>query len=203
VSPRAGLDSVEKGNFFTIPEFELWPRGCPAHSQSLYRLLLSGSTTKGYYTYIQTTKLSLEIWASKLAHKTYTFSVIIVGIAGIRFVRLASTCSDMNRQWGRSLFFWERTCQRAGVLEFTSCSVRSPHGAVLNKLSPGTPLPLLWQRCMADSQLHWNFCSRHCRCLYPTYLDLKMEAACCCLHTAETMALPGGSEDFLPSYRKF
>jgi hypothetical protein len=39
VDPRAGLDDVEKRKIFTLPGLELRPRGRPARSQSLYRLL--------------------------------------------------------------------------------------------------------------------------------------------------------------------
>jgi hypothetical protein len=42
VSPRAGLDDVEKRKFLTLPGFELQPLGCPARSQSLYRLSYPG-----------------------------------------------------------------------------------------------------------------------------------------------------------------
>jgi hypothetical protein len=38
VHPGAGLDNVEKRKFFTLPGLELRPLGCPARSQSLYRL---------------------------------------------------------------------------------------------------------------------------------------------------------------------
>jgi hypothetical protein len=38
VGPRAGLNDVEKRKFFILPRLELWPFGCPACSQSLYRL---------------------------------------------------------------------------------------------------------------------------------------------------------------------
>jgi hypothetical protein len=38
VEPRAGLDDVERRKFLTLTIFELRPLGCPARSQSLYRL---------------------------------------------------------------------------------------------------------------------------------------------------------------------
>jgi hypothetical protein len=38
VNPGAGLDNVEKRELLTLPGLELRPLGCPAHSQSLYRL---------------------------------------------------------------------------------------------------------------------------------------------------------------------
>jgi hypothetical protein len=38
VSPKAGLDDVEKRKFFTLPGLELRPLRRPARSQSLYRL---------------------------------------------------------------------------------------------------------------------------------------------------------------------
>jgi hypothetical protein len=38
VSPRAGLDDVEKRKFLTVRGLELRPLCCPARSQSLYRL---------------------------------------------------------------------------------------------------------------------------------------------------------------------
>jgi hypothetical protein len=37
VSPRAGLDDVEKRKFLTLPGLELRSLGRPARSQSLYR----------------------------------------------------------------------------------------------------------------------------------------------------------------------
>jgi hypothetical protein len=38
MSLRAGLDDMEKIKLFPPPGFELRPFGCPARSQSLYRL---------------------------------------------------------------------------------------------------------------------------------------------------------------------
>jgi hypothetical protein len=43
MGPRASLDDMEKGKFLTLPGLELRPLGCPAHSQSLYRLHYPGS----------------------------------------------------------------------------------------------------------------------------------------------------------------
>jgi hypothetical protein len=43
VGPRAGLDDVEKRKFLTLSGLELLPFGCPARSQSLYRLRYPGS----------------------------------------------------------------------------------------------------------------------------------------------------------------
>jgi hypothetical protein len=43
VSPRAGLDDVEKRKFLTLRRLELQPLGRPARSQSLYRLRYPGS----------------------------------------------------------------------------------------------------------------------------------------------------------------
>jgi hypothetical protein len=43
VGPRTGLDDVDKIHFFTLPGIELRPVGCPARSQSLYRLDYPGS----------------------------------------------------------------------------------------------------------------------------------------------------------------
>jgi hypothetical protein len=42
VDPRAGLDDVEKRKFLTLRGLELRPLGCPARSQSLYRLSYPG-----------------------------------------------------------------------------------------------------------------------------------------------------------------
>jgi hypothetical protein len=39
VEPRAGLDDMEKLNFFILPGLELRPLGRPARGQSLKRLL--------------------------------------------------------------------------------------------------------------------------------------------------------------------
>jgi hypothetical protein len=44
VGPRAGLDEVEKGKFLILPGLQSRPLGCPAYSQSLYRLRYPGST---------------------------------------------------------------------------------------------------------------------------------------------------------------
>jgi hypothetical protein len=38
VGPRDSLDDVKKRKFLTLPGLELRPLGCPAYSQSLYRL---------------------------------------------------------------------------------------------------------------------------------------------------------------------
>jgi hypothetical protein len=46
VSPRAGLDDVEKRKFLILPVLELRPLGCPARSQSQYRLSYSDSSLK-------------------------------------------------------------------------------------------------------------------------------------------------------------
>jgi hypothetical protein len=43
VSPRAGLDYMEKRKFLTLPGLELRPLGRPARTQSLYRLSYPGS----------------------------------------------------------------------------------------------------------------------------------------------------------------
>jgi hypothetical protein len=43
VSPRAGLDDLEKRKYLTLPGLELRPLGRPACSQSLYRLRNPGS----------------------------------------------------------------------------------------------------------------------------------------------------------------
>jgi hypothetical protein len=38
VDPSADQDHMDKLKFLTLPDLELRPLGCPAHSQSLYRL---------------------------------------------------------------------------------------------------------------------------------------------------------------------
>jgi hypothetical protein len=43
VSPRAGLDDVEKKKFLTLPGLELRHLGHPVRSQSLYRMRHPGS----------------------------------------------------------------------------------------------------------------------------------------------------------------
>jgi hypothetical protein len=43
MGPRAGLDNVEKRQFFLLPGLELRPLGRPARSQLLYRFSYSGS----------------------------------------------------------------------------------------------------------------------------------------------------------------
>jgi hypothetical protein len=43
VGPRVSLDEMEKRKFLTLPGLELRLLSHPAHSQSLYRLLYSGS----------------------------------------------------------------------------------------------------------------------------------------------------------------
>jgi hypothetical protein len=48
MGPRAGLDSVEKRKFFTLPGLKLRPLGRPARSQ-LYRLRYPGSYATIYY----------------------------------------------------------------------------------------------------------------------------------------------------------
>jgi hypothetical protein len=45
VSPRDGLDYMEKWKFLTTPGLELRPLGRPPHSQSLYRLSCPASIT--------------------------------------------------------------------------------------------------------------------------------------------------------------
>jgi hypothetical protein len=44
VVPRAGLDNLEKWKFLSLLGLELWPLGCLAHIQSLYRLRYPGFT---------------------------------------------------------------------------------------------------------------------------------------------------------------
>jgi hypothetical protein len=46
VDPKTGLDEGEKRKFLPLPGFELRPLGCPARSQSLYRLPYPGSLAK-------------------------------------------------------------------------------------------------------------------------------------------------------------
>jgi hypothetical protein len=48
VGPRAGLDKVEKLKFLILPGVELRLLGCPARSQSLYRLRYPGSCETVY-----------------------------------------------------------------------------------------------------------------------------------------------------------
>jgi hypothetical protein len=48
VSPRDGLDDVEKRKFLTLPGFELQTLRCPGRSQSLYRLRYPGSLKLKY-----------------------------------------------------------------------------------------------------------------------------------------------------------
>jgi hypothetical protein len=52
LNPRSGLDDVKKRKFLTLLGPELRPLGCPARSQSLYRLCYFGS----YYLYVQKVK---------------------------------------------------------------------------------------------------------------------------------------------------
>jgi hypothetical protein len=44
LGPRTGLDDVEKRKFLTLPGLKLRHLGCPALSQSLYRLRYPGSS---------------------------------------------------------------------------------------------------------------------------------------------------------------
>jgi hypothetical protein len=52
VDPRACLDDVEKRKFLTLPGLEIRPLGCPARSQSLYRLSYPGSSSVFNLIYI-------------------------------------------------------------------------------------------------------------------------------------------------------
>jgi hypothetical protein len=47
VGRRGGLDDVEQRKFLTLPGLELRPLGCPARTQSLYRLRHPGSQESG------------------------------------------------------------------------------------------------------------------------------------------------------------
>jgi hypothetical protein len=49
VGPRDGLDDVEKRKFLNLPGLERRPLGCPARSQSLYRLRYPGSLYLPYF----------------------------------------------------------------------------------------------------------------------------------------------------------
>jgi hypothetical protein len=74
VYPRAGMDDVEKRNFFILPGFELRPLGRPARSQSLYRLSYPGSLTtddRNYLRYQRSkgyirVKFSFNVWRATL-----------------------------------------------------------------------------------------------------------------------------------------
>jgi hypothetical protein len=43
VDSRGGMDDMQKLTFLTVPGLKLRPLGCPARSQSLYRLRYRGS----------------------------------------------------------------------------------------------------------------------------------------------------------------
>jgi hypothetical protein len=54
---RAGLDTVEKRKFLTLPGLELRPLSRPARSQLLYRLSYPGcSSSKGQNRYLESFK---------------------------------------------------------------------------------------------------------------------------------------------------
>jgi hypothetical protein len=44
MDPKVSVDNIEKLNFLTVPELELWPLGHLACTQLLYRLCYCGST---------------------------------------------------------------------------------------------------------------------------------------------------------------
>jgi hypothetical protein len=50
VDPRAGLNDMEKMKFLTFSKLELQPLGCPALSQSLYRLRYPHSHSTEIFT---------------------------------------------------------------------------------------------------------------------------------------------------------
>jgi hypothetical protein len=61
VDPRASLDYVEKRQFLTLPGLELQPVGCPAHSQSLYRLSNPSKTFNNFLIHEWPGKLYLKM----------------------------------------------------------------------------------------------------------------------------------------------
>jgi hypothetical protein len=62
VDPRAFLDDVEERQFLNLPGLELRLRGCPARSQSLYRLSYRGSLLQNIpWVYVVKRFLSL-VW---------------------------------------------------------------------------------------------------------------------------------------------
>jgi hypothetical protein len=61
MGPIAGLDNVGKRKFLTLQGLELRPLSCPARSQSLYRLIYSGS-----YIYLARAKKKKERKIRKL-----------------------------------------------------------------------------------------------------------------------------------------
>jgi hypothetical protein len=66
VSPRAGLDNVEKRKLLTLPGLELRPLGRPARRQLLYRLRYTGSRNEGITAQILTLTLDGGVWSASL-----------------------------------------------------------------------------------------------------------------------------------------
>jgi hypothetical protein len=69
VTPRAGLEYVEKTKFLALPGLELRPLGRPARSQSLYRLSYLGS----YYLIISALNKHAEHYFLLLIRYFYVF----------------------------------------------------------------------------------------------------------------------------------
>jgi hypothetical protein len=68
VSPRVGLDDVEKIKFLTLPGLELRPLCRPARSQSLYRLWYLGFSAVVLYLlllYFNSVGITSRIWAGQ------------------------------------------------------------------------------------------------------------------------------------------
>jgi hypothetical protein len=67
VGPRAGLDDVERRNWFGLPGLELQTLGHAAHSQSLYRqrYVWNYTTKIGYHSYLPFLRLK---WKVKAVH---------------------------------------------------------------------------------------------------------------------------------------
>jgi hypothetical protein len=61
VDPRAGLDDLEKREFFTLPGLELRPLGHLARSQSLYRLRYPGSYKIVYKIFFMLRGINIEM----------------------------------------------------------------------------------------------------------------------------------------------
>jgi hypothetical protein len=96
VNPRASLDDVEKRKFLILLGLELRPLGCPARSQSLYRLRYPGSTALQYrYEFVLGVhKLKSRIHQTRTRYKwkpAVVKSVVDHGLLYIHFTRMSES----------------------------------------------------------------------------------------------------------------
>jgi hypothetical protein len=104
VDLRTGLDDVKKRKFLTLGGLELRPLGCPARSQSLYRLRYPGSYVlriRSKYDWLRRRKAMTHLTHSKTSKVWHRFTlfknVSHVGLCSLSINKLPNAHFGTNR----------------------------------------------------------------------------------------------------------